>query len=303
MTSDMTGGDAYESYDDDFGGNEDFDPSEGRTESDDTMDQTEAVAAILRGEDLDPQTEATMKSRKNREWSSRPLDGWGNTDWSDGGKRESQAGQQADPVQDTIYASQVREAQSHAQSEWDAAHAENERLNDLFASGQMSAEEHYRLTLAQGQRAGAAKEMMYQSTIAELMHGRQLDEQNKALEKALGDAWKPENRQQTTRDLIDWAEKSGLSRETLANVETEAEAMAIYNAMKNEKELEATKLELKAARQMLKKQHQELGRGRKRAAKSHNMGNRHGGSVQEAQLESIVDILNGAASSKKGGRR
>jgi hypothetical protein len=277
----------YDSYDDGGDFDSDFDLG-GEVESDGGVPDTaegeiDAIAALISGDSekadaLVSQREKTGGGSKTSRQSIN-LDANGHKVWhSSAPEPEPEAPEEPE----TIYPSEVQQAGQHAVSEWQAAHDENERLNDLFSSGQLSAQDHYRLTMEQGQRAAQAKEMMYQTRIAELQHGAQRDDVHRRLEAELGsDVWGPETRMQTMKDLVEFGRSQGLGDDLLASVENEKEAAAIYRAMKNEKELETTKLELKAAKAMLKKQHAELKGRRVKQSKDASIGKRNADAVDQ----------------------
>ena len=172
--------------------------------------------------------------------------------------------------------------------EWNAAHKEAQRLQDLFESGQLSAEDHYRLSYEQGQRAAAAKEQAMMGRIQELEHHEQRREQWGKLEAELGKDFREDMINVTLSDMVDFARKKGLDDDLLRGVETVEEAGFIYNAMKNESELQKAKLELKAARQMLKKQNAQLKGRRMKQHKDANVGQRNRDTIDDvvALLES-----------------
>jgi hypothetical protein len=86
---------------------------------------------------------------------------------------------------------------------------------------------------------------------------------------------------QTMKDLVEFGRSQGLGDDLLASVENEKEAAAIYRAMKNEKELETTKLELKAAKAMLKKQHAELKGRRVKQQKDGSIGQKNADTIDQ----------------------
>lgn len=281
----------YDDYESDFDSG--FDADDGGV-PDTVESELDAIADLLGGNSekadaLAAQREKTgARSKVSRQ--SINLDSHGHKVFHE----SSAAPEPKAEERETIYSSQVREAQDTATQMWEQAHRENQRLTELYESGQLSHSDYMSQTHALGVQAGQAKAMAMQARIAELEHGQQKEAQHKALEARLGEAWSPENRQQTMKDMVDWATRAGVSIETLAAVETEDEAMAIYKAMKNEKELEATKLELKAARAMLKKQSQQLKGRRRKMSKDASTGMRNADAIdQVSQLLAEHGITGG----------
>lgn len=278
----------YESYDDDFDTDFESGIPESPSGSDDALGNTESeldqVVRLLSGEDIDT---SGSEAKRNREFSTTNIGADGKRDFSSQSDSVEQASSsESGSKQQHIYGSQIEQMASTAQSEWHDAHREAQRLQDMFESGQLSAEDHHRLSYQQGQRAAAAKEMAYQTRIHELEHGSAIEHNRKMLETELGEDFGADKLHMTMSDMVEFARKSGISDDVLRGVETVEEAGFIYRAMKNQNELQRAQLELKAARQMLKKQNAQLKGRRVKQSKDANVGQRN-----RDTIEQVADLL------------
>lgn len=288
--------DGYESYDDDFDSGIDSADDVGSYNNAEaaTADTTDLVARLISGEDISEEETESVKSRNSgRVMTSRSVDGDGRPDWGTDSRSQGDDGGSDKPdVNNTIYHQQVQQQGAYAASEWQSAHQEAQRLQDMFESGQLSAEDHHRLSYEQGQRAAAAKEGMYMARIQELEHGQQRQAQMKLLETELGADFAPDKVTTTMHDMVDFARKNGISDDVLQGVETVQEAKFIYDAMKNQSELERAQIELKAARQMLKKQNQALKGRRLKQHKDANVGQKNRDTIDEV-AELLAELGHG----------
>lgn len=287
----------YESYDDDFDTDYESGVPENDSDHEDSLlsgeSEIDQVARLLAGEDIDT---SGAQPKRNRELGSVAIGSDGKRDFSSQSDTPVAEPKQGSNENQTIYSQQVREAQQTAASEWEGAHKENERLNDLFASGQLSAEDHYRLTHEQGVRASQAKELMMTARIRELEHEQQKASVIQSLAD-LGDEFSPERIDDTFRSIVDHAKSKGISEEVLAGVENRQELEFLYNAMQNEKKLQAAEMELKAARAMLRKQSKQLKGRREKQTRDASVGVKN-----RDTLDQVMEILAGA-DAPKGGRR
>lgn len=279
--------DSYDDYSDDFdSGIDSADDVGSINEQQETADTVDLVAKLISGEDISDEETAAAKSRnRGRETMSRSVDSSGRPDYNTDTLADRERGD-SEQKQQHVYSSQIQEMADTAQSEWNAAHKEAERLQELFESGQLSAEDHHRLSYEQGQRAAAAKEMAYQTRIHELEHGNAMETNRKMLETELGEDFSADKMTSTMQDMIEFARKNGISDDVLRGVETVEEAGFIYNAMKNESELQKAKLELKAARQMLKKQNAQLKGRRAKQHKDASVGQKNRDTIDQ-----VADLL------------
>ena len=239
---------------------------------------------LINGEDIDT---GGSEAKRTREFSTTNIGADGRRDFSSQSDAPAPAQQQAPAEPQTIYGQQVMQVKETAQRVWDDAHREAQRLQDMFESGQLSAEDHYRLSYEQGVKANSAKEAMYQATIQELQYGNQQEQVHKQLEDALGaEVWGKDTRQQTMQDMVDWARSKNLPDDLLMSIDSVDEAKTLYEAFNNERELQNTKLELKAARQMLKKQNAQLKGRRMKQHKDANVGQKNRDTIDQ-----VADLL------------
>lgn len=269
-----------------------------RNEGQSTADTTDLVAQLLRDADsVSDEDIAAHKERNPRGYgdTSRSVDSLtGRADYSESAAAESAPKQSEQPQ--TLRAQEVTAQKAQAASEWEAAHKEAQLLREAFESGQISAEDHYRLSYEQGVRANKAQQAMMMTRISELEY-----EQQKAFVLSqlsdLGDDFAPERIEDTFKSIVEHASSKGISPHTLAGVENKDEVSFLYNSMQNEKKLQAAEMELKAARAMLKKQNAQLKGRRLKQGKDAQTGTRNRDTVEQ-----VADLLAKSGITSRGRR-
>ena len=128
----------YDDYESDFDSS--FDADDGGV-PDTAEGELDAIASLISGDSskadaLAAQREKTGETSKTSR-AAIDVDSHGRRDY---GGSDPAPQQQPERKHETIYGHQVEQAKSHAQSEWQAAHAENDRLQRMYEEGQIDAQ-------------------------------------------------------------------------------------------------------------------------------------------------------------------
>lgn len=237
---------------------------------------------------------AESEKLNNKTWTSVPIDRHGNADYSggDGDSFTREAPEQA--PQYGLYGSNIQNNLNTANEQWERAHQANQQLNEMLQRGEITAADHQQYTTLAGQYAGAAKTMAYENQLAKYEHERQHQHAYSWLEQQFPEEMSRQNRDNTLRETAEWMQSQGLSRELLMDVEDPniiAVAVRTMKALENEK---TNRLENAALKQKVRQLNKELGRGKKKAERGRELGQRRSGPVGESQLEQITDLLFGS---------
>lgn len=268
-----------------------------------TASEVDQVAALLLDAEGDEesagQVRDTAKTKiydsdgtaKNntKTWTSTPIDRHGNREF--GGDDSSLRESKKEPEYG-LQGYDIHQQTEAAQAQWDQAQDMNQKLETMYRNGEITFEDYNQGTYMAGQMAGQARQQAYESKIAGYEYEKQAGRAYEQLAAEFPE-FGPETRKEALMETAEWMMKQGLDASLLQQVDDPniiAVARRTMKALENER---TNRLENAALKQKVRDLNKALGRGKKKAAKSRNMGNRHGGPVGESQLEEIADLIFG----------
>ena len=288
--------DSYDDYDDDYeSGVPEND--EGVTDSAErTMDEQEAVMAILSGKDP-----GDYKAKANDSGTRvRDVDGSGNVVDRRGDRSAPAQEEGIHEKSEILYQDQINEAKHYAQAQWDQATQAYAKLQQDLQSGEIDLDTFNQQSYALGQAAGQARQMAYESELAGYRIREQRDQAHAELTEVLGEeAWgTKEAREETTRAVYAYCEEMGIDPYHLEGTEDAAIVRALATASKNHILVSEQKDKIAKQAAQIRQLKKARGEGRRQGRKASEAGVK--GDKQDAMLNEVMAVLAGA---DKGGRR